>query len=111
MSVYASGSKNLSYENGHLTTPNVKWLGIRPSDITKFDIPKDVRIQMTPNDIKMTENLLKDECVNSKPEWANELRTMLEMKENVEIQALTCFGMNYLTEVYLPKKLQDFDFV
>ena len=53
----------------------------------------------------MTENMLENKCVNSKPKWAEELRTMLETKEETEIQVATCFGMKYLTEVYLPKKL------
>ncbi|KAM1094528.1 hypothetical protein ACFX2B_009390 [Malus domestica] len=26
-------SKNMSYDNANLTTPDIKWLGIRPSDL------------------------------------------------------------------------------
>lgn len=30
-----SGSKNMSYDSSNLTTPDIKWLGIRPSDLNR----------------------------------------------------------------------------
>ena len=35
LSVYMSGSKNMSYDSASLTTPDIKWLGLRPSDLNK----------------------------------------------------------------------------
>jgi hypothetical protein len=40
LSVYVSGSKNMSYDSANLTTVDVHWLGVRPSDFDKFDIPE-----------------------------------------------------------------------
>ena len=37
LSVYMSGSKNMSYDSSNLTTPDIKWLGIRPSDLNRCD--------------------------------------------------------------------------
>jgi DNA topoisomerase VI subunit A len=37
-----SGSKNMSYDSASLTTPDIKWLGLRPSDLDKFDLPGKV---------------------------------------------------------------------
>ena len=28
LSVYCSGSKGMSYDSNHLTTPDIKWLGV-----------------------------------------------------------------------------------
>ena len=42
LSVYMSGSKNMSYDSASLTTPDIKWLGLRPSDLDKFDLPGKV---------------------------------------------------------------------
>ena len=39
LSVYMSGSKNMSYDSASLTTPDIKWMGLRPSDLDKFDLP------------------------------------------------------------------------
>ena len=33
----------MSYDSGSLTTPDIKWLGVRPSDLDKYNIPEQVR--------------------------------------------------------------------
>lgn len=33
LSVYMSGSKAMSYDSGNLTTSDIKWLGVLPSDL------------------------------------------------------------------------------
>jgi hypothetical protein len=38
LSVYMSGSKNMSYDSASLTTPDIKWLGVRPSDLNKYNV-------------------------------------------------------------------------
>ncbi|RYG48511.1 hypothetical protein EON67_07545, partial [archaeon] len=38
LSVYMSGSKNMSYDSASLTTPNIKWLGVRPSDLDRYNV-------------------------------------------------------------------------
>lgn len=43
LSVYMSGSKNMSYDSASLTTPDIKWLGVRPSDLDKYNIPEQCR--------------------------------------------------------------------
>lgn len=40
LSVYMNGSKNMSYDSASLTTPDIKWLGVRPSDLDKYHIPE-----------------------------------------------------------------------
>ena len=38
-------------------------------------------------------------------------KLMLKMKVKAEIQALSAFGVQYLTEVYLPQKIKDGDWI
>ena len=38
LSVYMSGSKNMSYDSGSMSTPDIKWLGVLPSDLDKYKI-------------------------------------------------------------------------
>ena len=59
LTVYCSGSKQMSYDSGHLTTQDIKWLGVRPSDLDKFNLPAQCRLPMTEHDKKMGEELLK----------------------------------------------------
>ncbi len=34
---------NMSYDASNLTTPDIKWLGVRPSDLDRFNIPEQCR--------------------------------------------------------------------
>ena len=43
----AQGSKNMSYDAINLTTPDIKWLGVRPSDLDKYNIPQQCRCQVS----------------------------------------------------------------
>jgi len=85
LSVYMSGSKNMSYDSASLTTPDIKWLGVRPSDLEKFDIPEQCRLKMTENDIKTGKDLLKEAFIAKNEDWMQELRMMLASKEKAEI--------------------------
>jgi DNA topoisomerase VI subunit A len=43
--------------------------------------------------------------------WVKELELMLETKQKAEIQSLSNFGFQYLTQDYLPKKIASGDWV
>lgn len=111
LSVYMSGSKNMSYDSSNLTTPNIKWLGVRPSDLSRFNIPNQCRLEMTQSDEQAGKQLLQEEFVKANPQWSHELELMLKHREKAEIQALSSFGFQYLSQVYLPLKLQEGDWV
>lgn len=111
LSVYMSGSKSMSYDSANLTTPDIKWLGVRPSDLEKFSIPEQCRLPMTASDIETGKALLKEEFITKNPAWVAELETMVNTKEKAEIQVLTHFGFQFITEVYLPQKLQAGDWI
>ncbi|KAJ1375410.1 Winged helix-like DNA-binding domain superfamily [Sesbania bispinosa] len=111
LSVYGCGSKNMSYDSAHLTTPDIKWLGVRPSDLDKYKIPEQCRLPMTEQDIKTGKDLLEEDFVKKNPGWVEELTLMVKTKQKAEIQALSTFGFQYLSEVYLPLKLQQKDWL
>ncbi|KAI3965341.1 hypothetical protein MKW92_035019 [Papaver armeniacum] len=111
LSVYGCGSKNMSYDSANLTTPDIKWLGVRPSDLDKYKIPEQCRLPMTEQDIKTGKDMLEEDFVKKNPGWVEELTLMVKTKQKAEIQALSTFGFQYLTEVYLPLKLQQQDWL
>ncbi|GJV93719.1 F-box domain containing protein [Tanacetum coccineum] len=69
--------------------PDLKWLGIRPSDMDKYEIPEECRLPMTKEDLKA----------------GRELNWKEKAKQKVELQAFGTFHFNYLTKFYLPRKL------
>ncbi|CAB4314751.1 unnamed protein product [Prunus armeniaca] len=111
LSVYGCGSKNMSYDSANLTTPDIKWLGIRPSDLDKYKIPEQCRLTMTDQDIKTGKEMLEEDFVKKNPKWVEELTLMVKTKQKAEIQALSTFGFQYLSETYLPLKLQEQDWI
>ena len=78
MSVYSSGSKQMSYDSSHLTTSDIKWLGVRPSDLDRYNLPAQCRLPLTEHDRKMGEELLNEAFVQRHPEWVKELQIMLK---------------------------------
>jgi hypothetical protein len=54
---------------------------------------------------------LEEDFIKANPEWVAELELMLKKKEKAEIQALSSFGFQYLSQVYLPLKLQEGDWI
>jgi len=111
ISVYMQGSKNMSYDSASLTTRNIKWLGVRPTDFEKYKIPEECLIAMSPADIRTGELLLKEPFIVQNEEWCKEIRLMLKLKKKAEIQALSVYGFQYLTQVFLPQKIRDADWI
>ncbi|XP_031485933.1 DNA topoisomerase 6 subunit A [Nymphaea colorata] len=111
LSVYMCGSKNMSYDSSNLTTPGIKWLGVRPSDLDKYGVPEECRLPMTEQDVKTGKDLLEEDFVKRNKGWVEELELMVRTRQKAEIQALSSFGFQYLTEVYLPLKIQQRDWL
>jgi meiotic recombination protein SPO11 len=111
LSVFMSGSKNMSFDSASLTTGDIKWLGVRPSDLNRYRLPEQCRLDMTEYDIRTAQELLREDFIQKNPEWVKELELMLKMKKKAEIQALSAFGLQYITHEYLPRKLEKGDWV
>ncbi|NHI88674.1 MAG: hypothetical protein EAX87_04065 [Candidatus Thorarchaeota archaeon] len=110
-SVFLRGSKRLSYESPFIATPELKLLGVLSRDLDEYKIPKAVRIPMQPNDIKRVKDMLKEPFVKRNKPWVNDLELMLKLKEKAEIQAFASHSFEYLTDEYLPRKLETGDWI
>ena len=109
--VYSIGSKALSFESVELAVPDIRWLGLLPSDIKEYAIPKSVLIKMTENDIKRADDLLQEDFVKSRPQWQEQIEIMKSTGMKAEIQALASKNWRYMTESYLPSKIDTGDFI
>ncbi|TFG14443.1 hypothetical protein EU537_03220 [Candidatus Thorarchaeota archaeon] len=110
-SVFLRGSKRLSYESPFIATPELKLLGVLSRDLDRFEIPKSVRIPMEDSDIKRVKEMLKEPFVQKNKEWVKDLELMLKIKEKAEIQAFASHSFKYLTDEYLPTKLETGDWI
>ncbi len=99
----AYGSIKSAHLSEYLATPSAKFVGIRPSDIVKFDLPSD---KLTDEDVRALNSLLSDPRFGD-DFWRREIRLQLELGRKSEQQALAKYGLDYVTEVYLPERLTE----
>ena len=110
-SSYKRGSISLSFESAYLAVPKAKFLGLLPSDLDKFEVPKAARLDMTEWDMKKAKNMLAYPWIRDNKKWRRELELMIERKEKAELQALAKHGITFMTDTYLPQKLEAKDWI
>jgi len=93
MSTYKHGSSAFAHENENLTLPNMRWLGVRSSDmIGNIDSNQGQGLlRLTSRDRKMATRMLDKDVFreDSEPEWRRELQTMLMLNVKAEIQFMS----------------------
>ncbi len=97
------GSGNAAHINKFFCVPNARFLGVTPQDIVDYKLPthplKDV-------DIKRAKDALKnDPFFKRHKEWSDALQRLVKMGQRAEQQALARWGLNYVIDTYLPRKL------
>ena len=110
-SVYLRGSKRLSYESPFLATPDMHLLGVLSKDLAEYNIPDNCRIPMNKQDNKRLDEMLNEEFVKNNRRWYEDLKLMKKLKVKAEIQALSAHGFEFLTESYLPNKIESGDWI
>lgn len=108
-SVIKHGSIALSHISERLGTPKAKFLGLTISDIDRFEL-ENWTIKAEEVDIKRAEEMLNYEWFKS-PAWQKELKLMIQRKIKAELESLSGRGLKFMTEVYLPTKLKEQEFL
>lgn len=108
-SVIKHGSISLSHISERLGISKAKFLGLTISDIDRFELNKWT-IKAKDVDIKRAKEMLKYEWFKS-PAWQKELKAMIQRKIKAELESLSGRGLKFMTEVYLPTKLKERNFL
>ncbi len=104
--IYASvayGSIKSAHLSEYLATPAAQFVGIRPSDIVKYDLPSD---KLNEQDIRALNAILTDPRFETEF-WKKEVNLQLELNKKSEQQALAKYGLDYVSDVYLPERLTE----
>jgi DNA topoisomerase-6 subunit A len=99
------GSGSAAHINKFFCVPSARFLGVTPQDIVDYELPthplKDV-------DVKRAKDALKnDPFFRSHTKWKKALEQLIKMGVRAEQQALAMWGLNYVIDEYLPRKLSD----
>jgi DNA topoisomerase-6 subunit A len=104
-SVIKQGSINLAYESVRMAVPSARFIGLSAMDHEKYKLPKEVIIRLNDEDKRRIKEILKYPWFQ-KPEWQKELHYMVEKNVKLELEALSRKHISFITETYLPEKIQ-----
>ncbi len=99
----AYGAIKTAHISEYLATPTAEFVGITASDILNYDLPTD---KLNDRDIAALQSELKDPRFQT-PFWTEEIKLMLKIKKKAEQQSLAKYGLDYVTDTYLPEKLTE----
>jgi DNA topoisomerase VI subunit A len=99
----AYGAIKTAHISEYLATPSAQYLGVTPSDIENYDLPWD---KLTDRDVAALKSELSDPRFNDEM-WKSEIQLQLQLKKKSEQQALAKYGLDFVTDTYLPEKLQE----
>ncbi len=97
----AYGAIKTAHISEYLATPGAQYLGITPSDIVNYDLPSD---DLTEQDMRALKSELTDPRFKD-DHWQGEIEFQIELGKKSEQQALAKYGLDFVTDTYLPEKL------
>ena len=101
------GSGNAAHINRFFCVPRARFLGVTPQDIIDFGL-EDATHPLAKSDVKRAQDALRnDPFIKAHPEWIAAIKQLLQMEVRAEQQALAKWGLNYVIDEYLPRKLAD----
>ena len=104
-----AGSGNAAHINRFFCVPRAQFLGVTPQDIIDYGLA-DATHPLSKTDIKRaTDAINNDPFFSAHPQWLAAIKQLLEMGVRAEQQALAKWGLNYVIDEYLPRKLDDRD--
>jgi len=102
-----AGSGNAAHINRFFCVPRAQFLGVTPQDIIDYGLA-DATHPLSKTDIKRaTDAIANDPFFGAHPQWLGAIKQQLEMGVRAEQQALAKWGLNYVIDEYLPRKLED----
>jgi len=104
--IYASiayGAIKTAHISEYLATPTASYLGITSDDILAYDLPAD---DLSSKDIEALKAELTDPRF-ADPDWQEQINMMLDLGKKAEQQSLAKYGLDYVTDTYLPEKLAE----
>lgn len=108
--IYSSvgyGSIKSAHLSEYLATPDAKYIGIRPEDIKKYDLPTD---PLSDSDINALESELEDPRFDT-DYWTEQINIQLDIGKKAEQQSLASRGLDFVTDTYLPERLSEMDMI
>ena len=99
----AYGSIKSAHLSEYLATPQADFVGIRPDDIVEYDLPAD---PLSDSDVNALESELDDPRFQTEY-WEEQIELQLDIGKKSEQQSLASRGLDFVTDTYLPERLDE----
>ena len=98
------GSGSAAHVNRFFCVPKARFLGVTPQDIVDYQLPTHALKEV---DVKRARDALRNDPFfqRHKP-WRAAIEQLVGMGVRAEQQALAKWGLNYVIDEYLPRKLE-----
>lgn len=110
-SVIKQGSINLAYESQRMAIPEVRYLGLRSRDFERCELSDSVKITLNDNDRKRAKQIAGYPWFAKKRDWQREIEKMLKNDFKLEVESLISKDISYVTEQYVPARLEEKDWL
>jgi DNA topoisomerase-6 subunit A len=110
-SVLKQGSINLAYESKRMAIPEAKFIGLRSRDYERCELSPSVQIKLNEQDVKRAGQIKAYPWFEKKKAWQKEIDLMLKNGFKLEVEALISKDISYVTETYVPERLEEGDFL
>ncbi len=110
-SVIKQGSINLAYESQRMAIPDARYIGLRSKDYEECELSPSVTISLNDTDVKRAKQIAAYPWFEKKKAWQKEIAGMLKNGFKLEVEALISKDISYVTEQYVPQRLEDGDFL
>jgi DNA topoisomerase-6 subunit A len=110
-SVIKQGSINLAYESQRMAIPDARYLGLRSRDYKLCELSESVQIKLNDQDVKRAKQIASYPWFEKKKAWQKEIDLMLSNGFKLEVESLISRDISYVTEEYVPSRLEEQDFL
>jgi DNA topoisomerase-6 subunit A len=110
-SVIKQGSISLAFESERMAIPEAKFLGIRAHDFERCNLSESVQITLNERDITRAKQIAEYPWFKEHKGWQREIKKLLANGFKLEVEALINIDISYVTETYVPERLEAEDWL
>ncbi len=110
-SVIKQGSINLAFESERMAVPDAKFIGLRARDYERCQLSDDVKIRLNERDVARAKQIAGYPWFKDRKDWQREIKQLLANGFKMEVESLITKDISYVTEVYVPQRLAEGDFL
>jgi DNA topoisomerase-6 subunit A len=109
-SVLKFGSMALAHISDRLAIPEARFLGLTGDDIERYGLEKHL-IKFKDVDRKRLKQIKEYEWFKQSDDWQRQFKLMEKLQAKAELEALASRGITFISDVYLPEKIERKDFL